>query len=103
MSAPASSSGARAPSATVASSSSAEAARAGSGEATSSSSATAVPAPAASTGRRNGHRDRTLEDVMREPSSTLPDVLVLESMPEGLDRKEVLDPKEDLWLSTADG
>jgi hypothetical protein len=40
---------------------------------------------------------------MRAPSSTLPDVIVLESLPEGLDRKEVLDPKEDLWLTSADG
>ncbi|KAK0656734.1 hypothetical protein B0T16DRAFT_452269 [Cercophora newfieldiana] len=100
MSAPASSSGARAPSAAVASSSSsAEATRTESGEATSSSSATA----AASTGRRPDRPDRTLDDVMRAPSSTLPDVVVLESMPEGLNRKELLDPKEDLWLSTADG
>ena len=40
---------------------------------------------------------------MRAPSATLPDVIVLESLPEGLDRKEVLNPKEDLWLTTADG
>lgn len=46
---------------------------------------------------------RTLDDVMRAPSATLPDVIVLEGLPDGLDRREVLDPKEDLWLSTADG
>ncbi|KAK3394701.1 hypothetical protein B0H63DRAFT_55417 [Podospora didyma] len=46
---------------------------------------------------------QTLDDVMRAPSSTLPDVVVLDSLPEGLGRKENLDPKEDLWLSTADG
>jgi len=47
---------------------------------------------------------RTLEDVVRAPSSSLPDVVVLESVPEGLNRKErVLDPKEDLWLTTSDG
>lgn len=40
---------------------------------------------------------------MRGPSATLPGVVVLESMPEGLSRKEVLDPKQDLWLSTVDG
>jgi hypothetical protein len=40
---------------------------------------------------------------MREPSTTVPDVVVLDSMPEGLERKETLDPKEDLWLSTVDG
>lgn len=46
---------------------------------------------------------RTLDEVMRAPSSTQPDVIVLESLPEGLDCKEVLNPKEDLWLTTADG
>jgi hypothetical protein len=40
---------------------------------------------------------------MRAPSSSLPDVIILESLPEGIGRKEVLDPKEDLWLTTADG
>ncbi|KAK3941566.1 hypothetical protein QBC46DRAFT_100806 [Diplogelasinospora grovesii] len=45
---------------------------------------------------------RTLDDVVREPSR-LPDVVVLDAMPEGLEREEILDPKEDLWLSTADG
>lgn len=45
----------------------------------------------------------TLEDVMRAPSSNLPDVIVLESLPPGVYRREVLDPKEDLWLTTADG
>jgi hypothetical protein len=45
----------------------------------------------------------TLSGVMREPSTTLPDVVVLDSMPDGLERREVLDPKEDLWLSTSDG
>lgn len=45
----------------------------------------------------------TLSGVMREPSTTLPDVVVLDTMPDGLERREVLDPKEDLWLSTSDG
>lgn len=44
----------------------------------------------------------TLDDVMRAPSKT-PDVVVLDRIPEGLDTTEVLDPKEDLWLTTADG
>lgn len=44
----------------------------------------------------------TLGGVMRGPS-TLPDVVVLDSLPDGLERKETLDPKEDLWLSTSDG
>ncbi|KAK0618146.1 hypothetical protein B0T17DRAFT_325208 [Bombardia bombarda] len=46
---------------------------------------------------------QTLDHVMRAPSTTLPDVVVLNSPPEETERKEVLDPKEDLWLSTADG
>ncbi|KAJ4422147.1 hypothetical protein N0V82_003231 [Gnomoniopsis sp. IMI 355080] len=44
----------------------------------------------------------TLGDAMRAPSKT-PDVVVLDRMPEGLDTKEVLDPEEDLWLTSADG
>lgn len=44
----------------------------------------------------------TLDDVMRAPSKT-PDVVVLDQIPEGLDTREVLDPQEDLWLTTADG
>lgn len=46
---------------------------------------------------------RTLDDVMREPSTRLPDVVVVDSVPEELERREVLNPKEDLWLSTSDG
>lgn len=45
----------------------------------------------------------TLADVMREPSTTVPDVVVLDTMPDGLERREALDPREDLWLSTSDG
>lgn len=44
----------------------------------------------------------TLDDVMRAPSKA-PDVVVLDRIPDGLDTTEVLDPKEDLWLTTADG
>jgi hypothetical protein len=40
---------------------------------------------------------------MREPSTTVPDVVVLDSVPEPSVRNESLDPKEDLWLSTVDG
>jgi hypothetical protein len=40
---------------------------------------------------------------MREPSRALPDVVVLDSLPEPSGRKETLDPKEDLWLTTVDG
>lgn len=44
----------------------------------------------------------TLGDVVRAPSNA-PDVVVLDRVPDGLDVQEVLDPKEDLWLTTADG
>lgn len=46
--------------------------------------------------------EATLGDAMRAPSKT-PDVVVLDRIPDGLDTTEVLDPKEDLWLTTADG
>jgi len=69
---------------------------AGAGAAEGSSSST-------TTDGNNGQDLRTLGDVMRAPSSTLPDVIVLNSLPDETDRKEVLDPKEDLWLTTADG
>ena len=51
-------------------------------------------------------RPQTLGDVMREPGSRAPDVMVLESMPEestSRNKEAALNPKEDLWLSTADG
>lgn len=40
---------------------------------------------------------------MREPSRAVPDVVVLDSLPEPTGRRETLDPKEDLWLTTVDG
>ncbi|KAL2262330.1 hypothetical protein VTK26DRAFT_1716 [Humicola hyalothermophila] len=52
--------------------------------------------------RSRASSSRTLNDAMREPSTTVPDVVVLESLPEE-SPTEVLDPKEDLWLSTVDG
>jgi hypothetical protein len=55
---------------------------------------------------QNQGRDRstrTLDDVMRAPGATLPEVVVLESMPTEHGRKETLNPRHDLWLSTADG
>lgn len=69
----------------------------------SSTDATTATTPTSATSGSSRSRDRTLDDVMRGPSATLPGVVVLESMPEGLSRKEVLDPKQDLWLSTVDG
>lgn len=72
--------------------------RSGAGEGTSFSAA----GPSTAT-RHHGQPSRTLEDVMREPSARQPDVVVLNSLPQEGNRKETLDPKEDLWLSTADG
>ncbi|KUI66113.1 hypothetical protein VM1G_01639 [Cytospora mali] len=40
---------------------------------------------------------------MRTSSTNTPDVVVLDRIPSDLNHKEVLDPREDLWLSTADG
>ncbi len=54
-------------------------------------------------GTGEGAATGTLGDVMRGPSVTAPDVVVLDSLPEAPARKDVLDPNEDLWLSTADG
>lgn len=51
---------------------------------------------------RGNHTEGTLSDVLREPSR-VPDVVMLTEMPEILETKEVLDPKEDLWLATNDG
>ncbi|EGO52309.1 hypothetical protein NEUTE1DRAFT_125817 [Neurospora tetrasperma FGSC 2508] len=51
-------------------------------------------------------RPQTLGDVMREPGSRAPNVMVLEAMSEetsGRNREAAMGPKEDLWLSTADG
>lgn len=40
---------------------------------------------------------------MRAPSTTAPEVVVLDSTYEEKKRKETLNPKEDLWISSADG
>jgi len=45
----------------------------------------------------------TLGEAMRAPSTTTPEVVVLDDFPAELARREVLDPREDLWLSTSDG
>ncbi|KAJ4296014.1 hypothetical protein N0V88_004716 [Collariella sp. IMI 366227] len=59
--------------------------------------------PSSSARRPSASTTRTLDDVMREPSATVPDVVVLESLPEDSTPKDTIDPKEDLWLSTVDG
>ncbi|KAK5663457.1 hypothetical protein OQA88_3886 [Cercophora sp. LCS_1] len=80
--------------------SSGNAAAAATGPSSGTGSSAAGPSTASA---HHGQQNRTLEDVMREPSARQPDVVVLNSLPEEVNRKEVLDPKEDLWLSTADG
>jgi hypothetical protein len=41
---------------------------------------------------------------MREPSTGVPEVVVLDSLPDTHEEEvEILDPEEDLWLSTSDG
>ncbi|AEO53976.1 hypothetical protein MYCTH_2295962 [Thermothelomyces thermophilus ATCC 42464] len=52
---------------------------------------------------RNASTSRTLDDVMREPSRSVPDVVVLDSLPEPTRHRDSLDLKEDLWLSNVDG
>lgn len=59
----------------------------------------------ASSSRANGEgsSQRTLGETMRAPSVNTPGIVVLDILPDDLDRKEVLDPSQDLWLSTSDG
>ncbi|RYP23322.1 hypothetical protein DL765_001231 [Monosporascus sp. GIB2] len=57
-------------------------------------SSTSLPKPAAAT---------TLDDVMRAPAVIAPDVVVLDSTHEERECKTSLNPKEDLWLTSADG
>ncbi|KXX77547.1 hypothetical protein MMYC01_207029 [Madurella mycetomatis] len=75
----------------------------GSGSGTGAGTGTGRGEESPSTSRQEADAERTLDDVMREPSTTVPDVVVLDTLPEGPSRKEALDPREDLWLSTADG
>lgn len=46
---------------------------------------------------------RTLDDTMREPSTSVPAVVVLDSLHPDEKPKVSMDPKKDLWLSTVDG
>ncbi|XDG06570.1 hypothetical protein ABKA04_006185 [Annulohypoxylon sp. FPYF3050] len=48
-------------------------------------------------------RTMTLGDVTRAPSVIPPPVIVLDSMHQAGQRDEIIDPKEDLWLTSADG
>ncbi|KAG0650661.1 hypothetical protein D0Z07_2533 [Hyphodiscus hymeniophilus] len=56
---------------------------------------THVPAP--------DQPERSLDAEMRAPSTTTPDVVVLDFVEDDTRVKEVADPKKDLWLSSVDG
>ncbi len=45
----------------------------------------------------------TLDDVMRAPAVIAPDVVVLDTTHREKERGKGLNPKEDLWLTSADG
>jgi hypothetical protein len=47
--------------------------------------------------------ERSLDAEMRAPSTTTPDVVVLDFVEDDTKVKEVADPKKDLWLSSVDG
>ncbi|CZR50892.1 uncharacterized protein PAC_00766 [Phialocephala subalpina] len=56
--------------------------------------------------RTRGGFDRpetSLDAAMRAPSTTAPDVVVLDHIEEGEKPRDLADPKKDLWLSTVDG
>jgi hypothetical protein len=46
---------------------------------------------------------RTLDAAMRAPSTTVPDIVVLDRVDVEEKPQIVLDPKKDLYLSTVDG
>lgn len=47
--------------------------------------------------------ESSLDAVMRAPSTTTPDVVVLDFVREDIKPKDPIDPRKDLWLSTVDG
>lgn len=47
--------------------------------------------------------ETSLDAAMRAPSTTTPEVVVLDYVEEEAKEKEVADPKRDLYLSTVDG
>ena len=53
--------------------------------------------------RGNGGAETSLDSVMRAPSTTTPDVIVIDSIVEEVKYKEIPSPSKDLWLSTVDG
>tara|TARA_R110002060_G_scaffold75146_1_gene84714 strand:- start:68 stop:262 length:195 start_codon:yes stop_codon:yes gene_type:complete len=52
---------------------------------------------------RSAGGESSLDAVMRAPSTTTPDVVVLDFVREEVKPKDLIDPRKDLWLSTADG
>ncbi|KAI1143450.1 hypothetical protein F5Y05DRAFT_153385 [Hypoxylon sp. FL0543] len=52
---------------------------------------------------RSSARTMTLGDAMRGPSVNAPGVVLLDTLHHVGQREEVIDPKEDLWLTSADG
>jgi len=46
---------------------------------------------------------RTLHAAMVAPSTTSPDVVVIDSIDAEVKVQEIVDPKKDLWVSTVDG
>lgn len=47
--------------------------------------------------------ETSLDAAMRAPSTTTPDVVVLDFVEEEVKPKDHSDPRKDLWLSTVDG
>jgi len=47
--------------------------------------------------------ETSLDSVMRAPSTTTPEVVVINFVDEEARYKEVPSPSKDLWLSTVDG
>lgn len=47
--------------------------------------------------------ERSLDAEMRAPSTTTPDVVVLDFIDHDAKFKELADPKKDLWLTSVDG
>lgn len=68
--------------------------------ATSAGSTRRTNANANSNGNGEG---RSLDDVMRAPSTNIPDVVVLDVVDVQEKPKVFVDPQRDLWLSTVDG
>lgn len=52
----------------------------------------------------NGGAERSLDSAMREPSTQMPEIVVLDFAPEQeRPKRELPDLKKDLWVSSVDG